>query len=337
MIWEYNAVALTLALICAVVSLSIRDVMASAIVFGAYSFLMCIVWNAMGAADVAFTEAAVGAGVSTVFFIATIYRTTRISNYTKKDLFVKSLTSIVVSIMGLALIAVITDFSKWGNLDSPVNTYVGAYYITHALEDTGVPNIVTTVLADYRGFDTMFETCVVFVACIAIYSILRRSKEETKASKKRVNFVAYDSLILKVCTRIMVPFMQLFALYVLAHGHHSPGGGFQAGVILGASIILLSMSFDVQTALSYLNEKKMLAFSAFGVLIYSGIGLLCLFLGGNFLDYGVLHKVLPYTDAIMARSHAMLGVETGVALTVMAAMYGIYLSLATDGKFDQGL
>jgi len=337
MIWQFDVILLTLVLVCAVISLSIRDLMASAIVFGAYSFLMCLVWTGMGAVDVAFTEAAVGAGVSTVFFVATIYRTTRQSNYKRKDLFIRSFSAVVVSVVALALFAVIADFPYWGDPFSPVNDYVGSYYITHTMAHSNVPNVVTSVLADYRGFDTMFETCVVFVACIGIYAILRRRKKQAKAEDTAVKHVAHDSLIIRVASQIMVPFMQLFALYVVAHGHHSPGGGFQGGVVLGASVILLALAFNVKTTLKYLSEKSMIAYSAIGVLIFAGTGLLCMFLGGNFLDYSVLSQILPYTDEVMARSHAMLIVEIGVALTVMSAMYGIYLSLATDGHFDQGL
>ena len=77
MIWQFDILLLTLVAVCAIVSLNIKDLMGSAIVFGGYSFLICLVWTGMGAVDVAFTEAAVGAGVSTVFLIATIYNTSR--------------------------------------------------------------------------------------------------------------------------------------------------------------------------------------------------------------------------------------------------------------------
>ena len=77
MIVEFDLLLLCLSVICAFLSLQVKDLMGAAIAFGASSFLMCLVWTGMGAVDVAFTEAAVGAGVSTVFFIATIHHTTR--------------------------------------------------------------------------------------------------------------------------------------------------------------------------------------------------------------------------------------------------------------------
>lgn len=77
MIWIMEILILTILLICALGAIHVRDLLSSAILLGAYSFLMCILWAKMGAVDVAFTEAAVGAGISTAFFIGAIYQTTR--------------------------------------------------------------------------------------------------------------------------------------------------------------------------------------------------------------------------------------------------------------------
>jgi len=77
LIWEFNRLILVLILACAVAALNVKDLLSAAIILGAYSFLMCLLWAAMGAVDVAFTEAAVGAGVSTILLIATILRTSR--------------------------------------------------------------------------------------------------------------------------------------------------------------------------------------------------------------------------------------------------------------------
>lgn len=77
MIWQLDLIILALVVISAVAAISVRDLLGAAILFGAYSFLMCLLWAVMGAVDVAFTEASVGAGVSTVFFVAAVFRTTR--------------------------------------------------------------------------------------------------------------------------------------------------------------------------------------------------------------------------------------------------------------------
>lgn len=251
----------------------------------------------------------------------------------------KVLGLFVVLLTGLVLIYAESDFPSWGDPQSPANTHVSNYYLENSLKDTNVPNVVTTVLADYRGFDTMFETCVIFVAGIAIIAILRRSRRQQAdfLRQDHESSMKSDSIIVQTSCRLMIPPMQLFALYVIAHGHHSPGGGFQGGVILGASLILLAIAYDLQKALGKMSEKKTILIAAIGILIYSGIGTVCVLLGGNFLDYSQWHVLLPATDEVMARSHGMLGVEIGVALTVMAIMFSIYKDLASHGKLDRGL
>jgi uncharacterized MnhB-related membrane protein len=77
MIWQLDILILTIVVVCALATISVRDLLGAGILFGAYSFMMCLLWSIMGAVDVAFTEASVGAGVSTVFFVAAVFRTTR--------------------------------------------------------------------------------------------------------------------------------------------------------------------------------------------------------------------------------------------------------------------
>jgi multicomponent Na+:H+ antiporter subunit B len=86
-----------------------------------------------------------------------------------------------------------------------------------------------------------------------------------------------------------------------------------------------------------MNEKWNVLLGNIGVLLYAGIGFVCLLLGANFLDYSILHKILPATGPIMARSHGMLGIEIGVAIAVMAIVVTIYVNLSSHGKLDKGL
>lgn len=275
----------------------------------------------------------------------------------------RALALITVLVLGGLLFYATPDFPAWGDPESPASLHVSPYYIEHAMADTHAPNIVTSVLADYRGYDTMFETAVIFSAGIACLFLLRVYLQKSKRTRlyrhvhtgvtlriakggklpegsaefERIDslWVPYD-MIIKVCSRLIVPFVQLFALYVIAHGHYSPGGGFQGGVIFGAAIILYAISNDLRRAFRRLNEKAALLASAAGVLIYAGTGLLCLLLGGNFLDYSQLAGLL-HTDAVMARSHGILIVEIGVGLAVMAVMVSLYYNLSSAGRHDEGL
>ena len=270
---------------------------------------------------------------------------------------------LIVVFTGALLLYATADFPPWADPASPANTHVSPHYIEKAIHETSVPNLVTAVLADYRGFDTMFETAVIFGAGVACFFVLRifkpegprqrlyrhtvtdmtiRIRDTAKPPADLEEFERIDTLwtprdlIVTTVCRLLIPFIQLFALYVIAHGHYSPGGGFQGGVILGASIILLAISHDLRTALKRIGEKVTALLCSAGVILYSGTGALCLLMGLNFLDYSGLTSVLN-VDPITARSHGILIVEIGVGLSVMAAMIWIYNNLSSSGKYDQGL
>jgi len=136
-----------------------------------------------------------------------------------------------------------------------------------------------------------------------------------------------DDIIIKTLARILVPFIQIYALYVIMHGHHSPGGGFQGGVILAASLILLMITHGVKDTQKRISEKAVAIFSSLGVSIYAGIGVVCLILAGNYLDYSKLAKLLHVVPA-EARSLGILGVEIGVGLAVMAVMFSVFFNIS---------
>jgi multicomponent Na+:H+ antiporter subunit B len=313
MIWQLDLPILTLIIICAAAAIMVKDLLSAVVIFGAYSFLMCLLWTEMGAVDVGFTEAAVGAGVSTVLFIAAVFRTTRQVKATGTKQNILKLIGLTASLVtGIVLLFAVNDFPGWADPESPASIHVSPYYLEKTLDDTSVPNAVTSVLADYRGFDTMFETAVIFCAGIAVIAILRRKKEKASdneiAEDAEYAYETYKDTIIQTICRQMIPFMQLFALYVIAHGHHSPGGGFQGGVILGASFILLGISYDLKAMLRRMSEKWNILLGNIGI-------------------------ALP----IEARSHGILGVEIGVGIAVMAIMIGIYTNIASRGKHDKGL
>lgn len=248
----------------------------------------------------------------------------------------KRLALILVLCLGLLLAWAVQDFPVWGDPQAPASSSpLSSHFIASTGVDTEVPNMVTAVLADYRGFDTMFETVVVFIAGVAVFSILRGGpRRRTRDREFVVDFE--PDLIVTNTVRLIIPVIQIFALYVLAHGHVSPGGGFQGGVAMGASFILIALAWDLKSALRRFPVERCFAVAALGIVIYGGIGLLSMLLGGEFLDYAHLSAVLPVSPE-MARYHAMLGVEIGVGFTVTAVMFALYASLSTDGRMRDGL
>ena len=145
----------------------------------------------------------------------------------------------------------------------------------------------------------------------------------------------YENVIIKTICRIIIPFLQIFALYVIMHGHYSPGGGFQGGVILGASFILLVIAYGMEEARRRISLKTLMIYASVGLIIYSGIGIVCLLMGGNYLDYGKLPLPISSTPAV--RAMGILGIEIGVGIGVMAIMISIFLMIASyeaGGKDD---
>ena len=186
----------------------------------------------------------------------------------------KLLSYIPVLVVGALLLYAAKDFPEWGSQDAPASkSPVSSHFIANTGVDTEVPNMVTAVLADYRGFDTMFETVVVFIAGMAVLAILKNSGRK-KLVKREFEVDAEPDLIVTNTVRLLVPVIQIFAFYVLAHGHVSPGGGFQGGVLMGASFILIALSWDLQTALIRFPLNWTTILGGLGIFLYAGIGLL---------------------------------------------------------------
>jgi multicomponent Na+:H+ antiporter subunit B len=136
-------------------------------------------------------------------------------------------------------------------------------------------------------------------------------------------------VILRALSKLLIPLIMLFALYVQFHGDYGPGGGFQAGVIFGAAIILYALMFGLETAQRVFPPRVLEFLVAFGLLLYGSVGLDAIFLGGNFLDYGVLAH-----DTVHGQHLGILLVELGVGITVASVMATIFFQFAGRGRRD---
>lgn len=161
---------LTLLTICALAMINMRRLFGVAMLSGIYSLLSAVFFVAMDAVDVAFTEAAVGAGVSTVLILSGMALTSRRETPVTPQRALLPLVFVVI--VGAALIYATIDMPAFGDPQSPANAYVGKEYIERTPTDIDVPNLVTAVLASYRGYDTFGEVVVVFTAGIACLLLL---------------------------------------------------------------------------------------------------------------------------------------------------------------------
>ena len=136
-------------------------------------------------------------------------------------------------------------------------------------------------------------------------------------------------VILRIIAKVLIPVIMLFALYVQFHGDYGPGGGFQAGVIFAAGFILYALVFGLRRTHRVLPTWVARLCSSAGVLLYGGVGILTMLLGGVFLDYGVLAH-----DAEHGQHYGILLVELGVMITVFGVMVTVFYFFSARGRED---
>jgi multicomponent Na+:H+ antiporter subunit B len=140
-----------------------------------------------------------------------------------------------------------------------------------------------------------------------------------------------SQVVLRVVAKLLIPFILMFALYVQFHGDYGPGGGFQAGVILAAALIFYALIFGLPAARRLVPEWAVEAMVALGVLIYAGVGVEGVLLGGNFLDYFVLSH-----NPVSGQHIGIFLVEVGVCITVSGVMLMIFYLFAGRGRSGAG-
>ena len=178
-----NMALLTLMAVVTLAIIAQRDLFSVVILSGIYSFLMASVLIVLDAVDVAMTEASVGAGISTVVLIGTLYLTGQKSELqSHRNVFVPLFVSVAT---GAMLIYGVWGLPDFGVQDAPVHTHIAPTFLLESIPMTGVPNVVTTVLADYRGFDTFGEATVIFTAGIGVMLLLRFRKPKSGQEDKQ--------------------------------------------------------------------------------------------------------------------------------------------------------
>ena len=164
----------------ALVIVQTRHLFAVVMLSGVFSLLTALLFVTLDAVDVAFTEAAVGAGISTVLMLGTIALTARRENKPTRS---GILPFFVVLVTGAALIYGTLDMPNFGDPNAPAQTHVAPEYLTNSIHEIDIPNVVTAILASYRGYDTLGEVAVVFTAGIGVLLLisgLGKGREDMK-------------------------------------------------------------------------------------------------------------------------------------------------------------
>ena len=304
----------------------LHNLFAVVMLTGIFSLTAAVLYVVMDAVDVAFTEAAVGAGISTVLMLGTLSLTT--SEEKKAELpGSHPWALILVLITGITLIYGTLDMPLYGDPSAAIHNHVAPYYLEKSYSHTGLPNVVTSVLASYRGFDTLGEVFVIFTAATAVLLTLGRPSFGTRRKAQIISRDLRDPMrhdvILRVISKLLVPVILLFALYVQWHGDFGPGGGFQAGTIFASAFILYALIFDIDTARAVISPLVIRLGLSTGVLLFTLVGVVCMYKGGSFLDYSVLSST-----QIKGQHLGILLVELGVGITVSSAMISIFFTFA---------
>ena len=143
------------------------------------------------------------------------------------------------------LLAAVSDLPPFGHAENPANNEVAQRYIEKGLEETGAVNIVTGMILDYRAFDTLGESHVLFIATCTVLILLRRDdkKEQEEGQDNDRLYEPKNDVILQTVARVLVPPILLFGIYIILAGHLGPGGGFSGGAVIGAGLILYLNAF----------------------------------------------------------------------------------------------
>lgn len=304
-------------MVIAIAAIRLTDLFAVVMLFGVYSLLTAALFMNLDAVDVAFTEAAVGAGVSTVLMLSGLHLTVRWEASPRRSPLVPLL---VVGVTGAVLVYAMLDAPLMGDPSAPVQQHVTPYYIQNAPTEVGMPNMVTAVLASYRGYDTFGETVVIFTAGLAVMLLL--GIQNGPNNRPGQNAIG-DQLVLRSVVKMLVPAILLYALYVQFHGDFGAGGGFQAGVIFAAGFVLYDLAFGEGNARAVVPPSWLHRLAALGVLIYGGVGVYSLLMGKPFLDYSALSA-----DPVAGQHLGVLLVELGVGITVFAVVLSIFYAFS---------
>ncbi|MDD5952056.1 MAG: MnhB domain-containing protein [Oscillospiraceae bacterium] len=228
-------------------------------------------------------------------------------------------------LIGLLLYTV-SDLPAFGVPDAPTNNEVSQKYIEDGLTDTGAANIIAGMILDYRAFDTLGESTVLFIAVSAVIILLRKDpdaldpEEEGRLRREEMLAKSHPNIILRTVAAILVPFILLFGAYVVLNGHISPGGGFSGGAIMGAALILYASAYGFKKMDTFFTFKTFTGITSSALLVYACSKAYSFFTGANHLE-SYIPKGIP--GAILSGG-LILPLNICVGMIVACTMYGFY-------------
>ena len=229
------------------------------------------------------------------------------------------LAVLLCAVIILFLFDTVLHLPAFGSANAPANNEVSERYISRGMEETGAVNLVAGVILDYRAFDTLGESHVLYTAASAVLILLLLTdrKEEMPEPERRV---MKKDLILRTTARIGVPITVLFGIYIILNGHLGPGGGFSGGAILGSGLILYVIAFGFDRLERFLNEKTYKRIVLCALCFYSLSKCYSFFCGAN----GLETVFTTGTPGAILSAGLILPLNIAVGIVVACTMYGFY-------------
>ena len=243
---------------------------------------------------------------------------------------VRRLYMLLAVVVCLNIIWVLLETASYlppfGNPSNPVNNEVSQRYIEKGMEETGAVNIVAGMILDYRAFDTLGESNVLFVAACSVLILLRISSEKNDRSAQ-LEIEADDRMyepkndsILQNSAVFLVPLILMFGIYVILNGHISPGGGFSGGAVMGAGLILYLNAFGFKRTERFFTFKTFRVVSLCSLSFYALSKAYSFFTGANHLD----SFITPGTPGRIFSAGLIPYLNIAVGLVVCCTMYAFY-------------
>lgn len=227
------------------------------------------------------------------------------------------------------LLVAVSDLPVFGHAENPVNNEVAERYIEEGLEETGAVNIVTGMILDYRAFDTLGESHVLFIATCTVLILLRRDEKREQAPDEDNDRIhePKDDVILQTAARILVPPIFLFGIYIILAGHLGPGGGFSGGAVIGAGLILYLNAFGFAKTERFFTARTYRRMSFCALACYSLAKSYSFYTGANHIE-----SVIPLgTPGAILSSGLILVLNICVGVVVAGTMYTFYVMFRKGG------
>lgn len=226
----------------------------------------------------------------------------------------------------LAVIAVllvtVLDLPRFGQATNPTNNEVSARYLASGLQEGGATNLVADMILDYRAFDTLGESNVLFAAACTVILLLRRlaDAEDRRLPGSEGAFALPADPVLGAAARMMVPAILLFGIYIILNGHLSPGGGFSGGAVMGAGLILYLNAFGPEAAFRFFAYRTFRRVSACALGFYALSKAWSFFTGANGLESGISNGI----PGSILSGGLILPLNIAVGCVVCCTMYAFF-------------